>query len=64
MDLNYWYTVFGISFIASIFGAEIFIKDLENSTVYIEVAILLVFCIIMMLVSANIFMIKLLLYYI
>ena len=64
MDLNYWYTVFGISFVESIFGAEIFIKDLENSTLYIEVAILLVFCIIMMLVSANIFMIKLLLYYI
>lgn len=63
MDLNYWYTVFGISFVASIFGAEIFIKDLENSTLYIEVVILLVFCIIMMLVSANIFMIKLLLLY-
>lgn len=63
MDLNYWYTVFGISFVASILGAEIFIKDLENSTLYIEVAILLVFCIIMMLVSANIFMIKLLLLY-
>lgn len=64
MDVTYWYTVFGISFVASILGAEIFIKDLENSTLYIEVAILLVFCIIMMLVSANIFMIKLLLYYI
>lgn len=64
MDVIYWYTVFGISFVASIFGVEIFIKDLENSTLYIEVAILLVFCIIMMLVSANIFMIKLLLYYV
>lgn len=64
MDVTYWYTVFGISFVASILGVEIFIKDLENSTLYIEVAILLVFCIIMMLVSANIFMIKLLLYYI
>lgn len=63
MDVIYWYTVFGISFVASILGAEIFIKDLENSTLYIEVAILLVFCIIMMLVSANIFMIKLLLLY-
>lgn len=62
MDVTYWYTVFGISFVASMLGAEIFIKDLENSTLYIEVAILLVFCIIMMLVSANIFMIKLLLY--
>lgn len=62
MDVTYWYTVFGISFVASILGAEIFIKDLENSTLYIEVAILLVFCIIMMLVSANIFMIKLLYY--
>lgn len=64
MDVIYWYTIFGISFVASIFGAEIFIKDLENSTLYIEVAILLVFCIIMMLVSANIFMIELLFYYI
>ena len=63
MDVIYWYTAFGISFVASIFGTEIFIKDLENSTLYIEVAILLVFCIIMMLVSANIFMIKLLLLY-
>lgn len=63
MDVTYWYTVFGISFVARILGAEIFIKDLENSTLYIEVAILLVFCIIMMLVSANIFMIKLLLLY-
>mgnify|MGYP006927575792 FL=1 len=63
MDVTYWYTVFGISFVASILGVEIFIKDLENSTLYIEVAILLVFCIIMMLVSANIFMIKLLLLY-
>lgn len=63
MDVTYWYTVFGISFVASILGAEIFIKDLENSTLYIEVVILLVFCIIMMLVSANIFMIKLLLLY-